>query len=219
MYETIYCRCGREARYRVMKRHGLSQPTFSRKPKYCSACAVIAAEKRIQIEKDERDRRIASGNAKDCDVLMGLAEDIREWIARKLEEDGNLEAAKFISSTPIIMNSQYRRILGRAHEGKHPAPEGNRRIEWSLKAYQNAVNVDHGFFRQTLLHEWAHILDYFENGFMGNHGRAWRKWCVFLGIGGAARCTPVDVVSRRIKRYERTEDMDRAIDRCRDQVF
>ena len=109
MYDVPMCRCGEYAQYRVMKKGGISQPVASRKPRYCYACARVAADKRIRIEREERIARIASGNPKDCDILQGLAEDLREWVARRLEENGYSDAARAVSETPIIMNSQYRR--------------------------------------------------------------------------------------------------------------
>lgn len=209
LFDVKLCRCGAEAAFRVMKRHGYSQVTWSKKPLYCRSCAEDAASNRTAIERAERLKRLATGNAQDCDVLQGLAEDLREWVARRLEDDGMLTLAEQVSRTPIVMNSQYRRILGRAWHGS------NRRIEWSLAAYQNAGNVSAGVFRQTLLHEWAHILDHLSIGYSSGHGRGWQKWTAFLGIPHARAISSADV-SRLIKKYDRTEVMDRAIeaDRC-----
>jgi hypothetical protein len=202
-----------------MKRHGVSQVTWSKKPLYCRPCAEDAAKRRTDIEKAERSKRIATGNAKDCDILQGLAEDLREWVARRLEDAGHITLAQHVSETPIIMNSQYRRILGRAWYGSAPLGQGgSRRIEWSLAAYQNVDNVSHGFFKRTLLHEWAHILDHASHGFSSRHGRGWRQWTAFLGIPDAKAHSETYGVSRYIKRYELTKDMSDAVDNDRETI-
>lgn len=206
------CKCGQHSGYRVMKRFGLSSPTWSQKPLYCYDCAMTRAMARRQVEIDERNDRIARGCPRDDDILQGLAEDIREFVARQLENAGHRDFARHVSSTPIIMNSQYSRLLGRAWYGE------NRRIEWSLKAYQNTPNITSGDFRQTILHEFAHILDYAENGRSSGHGRGWRRWTDFLGIGDAEATSAV-YSSRRVRRMTHTEEMDRAVETERCSIY
>lgn len=207
-YDIPVCKCGEAASYRVAKKFGQSSPVWSRKPLYCYDCATKRAMARRQLEIDERNARIAKGQAKDCDVLMGLAEDIREEVTRKLADAGYVELSRLVAATPIVMNSQYTRVLGRAWYGE------GRRIEWSLKAYQNAHNVTHGDFRRTLLHEWAHILDFAHHGRSSGHGRGWQKFTHFLGISEATAYSMV-YASRRVKRMARTEEMDQAVDNDR----
>jgi len=206
--------CGGDyAQYRVAKKFGRSRPTWSKKPLYCYHCAKDRAAKRIQIEKDERNDRIRRGQAVDADILQGLAEDLREEVARMLGDAGHHDLSDLVSDTPIIMNSQYSRVLGRAHSGSKSVDEGgNRCIEWSLKAYQNAGNVSRGAFRRTILHEWAHILEFASIGRSSNHGQEWRRWTHFLGIPEATAISWDVYSSRRVKKYARTEDMDQAVE-------
>jgi len=194
-----------------MKRYGLSNPTWSQKPLYCYSCAMEQAIARRQVEIDERNARIQSGSPRDDDILQGFAEDVREFVARKLEDAGYVDHARHISSTPIVMNSQYRRLIGRAWYGE------GRRIEWSLKAYQNTPNITSGDFRHTLLHEFAHILDYFAHRCSSGHGRRWRKWTAFLGIP-KAKATAAVYASRRVRRMTLTQEMDSAVESARSTI-
>jgi len=79
----------------------------------------------------------------------------------------------------VKWNNRLRNVMGRAvRKG-----DGRKYIELSTEIVRLNINAPNflGKIRETILHEWAHALDWEKNKCWG-HGPTWRLWMVFLGI-------------------------------------
>lgn len=182
------------APYRIGKEGSLRREVRSRTGVYCYEHSQYQLELyRTGIEMRRRVR-FAEGKQTDEDVLIRLADEIKEWAVRRLRDAGRDHEADYLAGTPIFSNRAYTRVTGRAwYVGSV------RRIEFALKYFKVTDNVSNGAFRNTILHEIAHMIDYAKNGDherRDGHGPNWKAECEFFGsipsrtfIGfGMARC-------------------------------